>query len=87
MMLLYITEYSQEVVKYNKNTQKPHSLWTSKERKYLRNFFENYARKRNLDPLVPETWYFLSGHMIKSADKVGLIAWRFLKEILILIII
>eukprot|EP00026_Physarum_polycephalum_P001173 Phypoly_transcript_01174.p1 GENE.Phypoly_transcript_01174~~Phypoly_transcript_01174.p1 ORF type:complete len:997 (+),score=112.19 Phypoly_transcript_01174:34-3024(+) len=38
-------------------SHKPFGYWVAEKGKNMRAFFEKYARSRNLDPLVPESWY------------------------------
>lgn len=51
-------ELSHEVANYSE----PSGHWSDKgisekNKSNMRNFFENIARRRNLDPLLPDTWY------------------------------
>lgn len=45
---------------------KPIGYWTSEKGRNMREFFENIARRRNLDPLVADTWYSISRSEIKD---------------------
>lgn len=39
---------------------KPRKLWKMRNDRKIRSFFENFAKKRGLDPRLPATWYSLS---------------------------
>eukprot|EP00026_Physarum_polycephalum_P001974 Phypoly_transcript_01978.p1 GENE.Phypoly_transcript_01978~~Phypoly_transcript_01978.p1 ORF type:complete len:752 (+),score=127.08 Phypoly_transcript_01978:45-2300(+) len=43
---------------------KPKGYWTDESGKNLRNFFEEFAKSKNLDPLLAETWYSISGSFV-----------------------
>jgi hypothetical protein len=43
--------------------KKPFGYWTIKK---MRNFMENFARNKNLDPLISNTWYNISASDIKQ---------------------
>jgi hypothetical protein len=64
--LLYCSEYqtdreANEVGNEGSNdVRKPFRFWTVEEGRNARNFLEEFARQRNLDPLLPETWYSTS---------------------------
>lgn len=36
---------------------KPRGHWTMDDNANMRMYFDEFARRKNLDPLVPETWY------------------------------
>ena len=40
--------------------QKPREFWKMRNGKNIRIFFEEFAKKRGLDPRLPSTWYSLS---------------------------
>eukprot|EP00026_Physarum_polycephalum_P000668 Phypoly_transcript_00669.p1 GENE.Phypoly_transcript_00669~~Phypoly_transcript_00669.p1 ORF type:complete len:889 (+),score=100.09 Phypoly_transcript_00669:213-2879(+) len=42
------------------NLRKPFKFWTVEEGRNARNFMEEFARQKGLDPLLPETWYSIS---------------------------
>ena len=48
-----------------------HGYWTAGKGKNMRAFLEGFAKKMNLDPLLPSTWYLLSRGDIKKAK-----VWR-----------
>ena len=37
--------------------RQPHGHWTVDEGENCRQFFEDFAKKANIDPLAPEDWY------------------------------
>lgn len=39
---------------------KPQGYWQTANRKNIRLFLENFAKKRNMDPLIAENWYSIS---------------------------
>jgi hypothetical protein len=39
---------------------KRHGYWTAEKGKNMRLFLEEFARQRNFDPLVAESWYAIS---------------------------
>jgi hypothetical protein len=45
----------------DKFIENPRKFWTTKQGGNLRAYFENYAKLLNLDPLLPATWYSISG--------------------------
>eukprot|EP00026_Physarum_polycephalum_P000218 Phypoly_transcript_00218.p2 GENE.Phypoly_transcript_00218~~Phypoly_transcript_00218.p2 ORF type:complete len:903 (-),score=85.00 Phypoly_transcript_00218:118-2826(-) len=45
---------------------KPTGYWTKNNGKNLRLFLEDFTRKRNLDPLLTETWYNISGRLFED---------------------
>jgi hypothetical protein len=50
-------------------THKPVDFWHSQQGSNVRQFFENFAKKKNFDPLIAENWYGVSRHEI-MATKV-----------------
>lgn len=46
-------------------TTKPIGYWNAK-RKNMRTFFEAFAKNRNLDPLLPNTWYSVSREFMEQ---------------------
>lgn len=52
-------------------TSKPLGHWTEKN---MRLFFEHFAKSRNLDPLLPDTWYHISPEDI-TKEKVFNYYW------------
>ena len=44
----------------NNDIRKPFKFWTVEDRRNARTYLEEYARQRNLDPLLPDTWYSTS---------------------------
>jgi hypothetical protein len=55
----------------NSHGRQPHGHWTIDDGKNLRLFFDEFARRRNFDPLVPENWYSISQPAVMS-EKVHL---------------
>eukprot|EP00026_Physarum_polycephalum_P001950 Phypoly_transcript_01954.p1 GENE.Phypoly_transcript_01954~~Phypoly_transcript_01954.p1 ORF type:complete len:900 (+),score=97.26 Phypoly_transcript_01954:131-2830(+) len=49
---------------------KPVGYWTRANMRFL---FESIAKNRNLDPLVPETWYSIPGRILKQTMGVATI--------------
>jgi hypothetical protein len=37
--------------------RQPHGHWTVDDGENCRQFFEDFAKKMNFEPLVPENWY------------------------------
>ena len=56
--------------------QQKHSYWTANHSKNARSFFENFARRRNMDPLIPENWYSVSWKTIQNIKVEILIYFR-----------
>eukprot|EP00026_Physarum_polycephalum_P000389 Phypoly_transcript_00389.p1 GENE.Phypoly_transcript_00389~~Phypoly_transcript_00389.p1 ORF type:complete len:1231 (+),score=194.32 Phypoly_transcript_00389:52-3744(+) len=60
----YHDEIPQDAENY---TTEAHGHWTASKGKNIRTFLENFAKKRNLDPLDPNTWYMLTRKDIEKA--------------------
>lgn len=45
---------------------KPMGYWKADKKKNMRLFFENIAKERGVDPLVPESWYSVTQAYVKS---------------------
>eukprot|EP00026_Physarum_polycephalum_P000547 Phypoly_transcript_00548.p1 GENE.Phypoly_transcript_00548~~Phypoly_transcript_00548.p1 ORF type:complete len:911 (+),score=120.65 Phypoly_transcript_00548:114-2846(+) len=58
-----LNEYSHDAVGY---TSSPVGYWTERKGANIRKFFERVAKSKNLDPLMPDTWYLLSRKDIES---------------------
>eukprot|EP00026_Physarum_polycephalum_P006122 Phypoly_transcript_06163.p1 GENE.Phypoly_transcript_06163~~Phypoly_transcript_06163.p1 ORF type:complete len:375 (+),score=45.58 Phypoly_transcript_06163:647-1771(+) len=50
------------------NNNKPSGYWTRDEGANVRRFFIEFAHSRSMDPLLPETWYSVSTHLIASKE-------------------
>jgi signal peptidase I len=48
---------------------KPTGYWTGKKGKNMRLFLEKFARSRNMDPLLPDTWYSIPRRAIESTKE------------------
>jgi hypothetical protein len=46
-------------------TSKPAGYWNTRNGQNIREFFENFAKSREFDPLVVENWYSLSTEFMK----------------------
>eukprot|EP00026_Physarum_polycephalum_P001919 Phypoly_transcript_01922.p1 GENE.Phypoly_transcript_01922~~Phypoly_transcript_01922.p1 ORF type:complete len:959 (+),score=104.66 Phypoly_transcript_01922:166-3042(+) len=60
-----LSERSKKVVKPD---LKPYGEWNPAKRAEVRNFFENIAKKRKLDPLVAKTWYTLTSNLVVQKE-------------------
>lgn len=47
-------------------TENPGGYWLADKGKNMRTFLEDFARSRNLDPLLAETWYNTPFKVIKK---------------------
>jgi hypothetical protein len=74
-----------------KYTPQPPGHWNSTKGSNMRFFFEDFAKKRNLDPLLPETWYNTSRQAINEIPVCGarenIEKFIFLNSLLLIIII
>lgn len=53
--MVYMREH--EFLAEDKRITRPHGYWNADEGRNVREFLDNYAKARNLDPLRAETWY------------------------------
>lgn len=65
-IILYGTDHSHGVMKFS---SKPMYHWTKRNLENKKKFLERFARKRGLDPLLPDTWYSFSKKFF-DAEKV-----------------
>eukprot|EP00026_Physarum_polycephalum_P002346 Phypoly_transcript_02352.p1 GENE.Phypoly_transcript_02352~~Phypoly_transcript_02352.p1 ORF type:complete len:819 (+),score=94.09 Phypoly_transcript_02352:352-2808(+) len=52
-----VREYLAQLKKGNENAKKPQDHADMRNRKNVRSFFESFAKRKNLDPLLAHTWY------------------------------
>lgn len=50
-------------------TKKPHAYWTTMKGRNMKLFFDKFAQKRNMDPLIPDNWYPIMSRDVKQ-EKV-----------------
>jgi hypothetical protein len=66
--ITYLEKYSHVLLERSKKVVKPdlkpYGEWNPAKRNEVRAFFENIAKKRKLDPLVPKTWYNLTAQSV-----------------------
>ena len=58
---------------------KPHGYWQRNKLKTMRAFLEDFARKKELDPLLPDTWYNIARKDIQSV-KVSMRECKHIRE-------
>jgi hypothetical protein len=49
------------------STRHPFGYWTSNAAENTRRFFDEFAKARNLDPLIPDNWYNVTKKQIAQA--------------------
>lgn len=60
---------------------KHNSKWTEEYKKSTREFLEAFARQRQLDPLVPDTWYHIGSKYFSGKVNI-LFCWIFLLHLM-----